>query len=97
MREKKTELLLQHRNREELSLYKMLVIYRQALMFTLTGVQHNTASAVCVSGRGKERVPERERERKDRQMNQPVGGERARDNKKEGGKDREGRKRGEGE
>lgn len=35
-------------DREELSLYKMLVIYRRTLMFTLTGVQHNTASAECV-------------------------------------------------
>lgn len=57
---KNRELLFQHRNREELSLYKMLVIYCQALMFTLTGVQHNTASAACVfAGEG---TRERERE-----------------------------------
>lgn len=37
----------------------------------------------------RERERESEREKEDRRMNQPVGGERVRDNKKEGGKDRE--------
>lgn len=47
----KRNLLLQNRNSKKLSLWEMLVICRQALVFALTGVQHNTAYATCLRER----------------------------------------------